>query len=63
MGVEIWLDFDGSDCLQGGINKDSRLYTTATWCLGAVLIGPNKGVGMWLDFDGPDCLQHGTNEE
>ena len=28
-----------------------RLYTTATWCLGAVLIGPNKGVGKWLDFD------------
>ena len=40
-----------------------RLYTTATWCEGAVLIGPNKGVAIWLDFDGPDCLQHGTNEE
>ena len=36
-----------SDCLQGGTNEAARirLYTTATWCAGAVLIGRLMGSG------------------
>ena len=47
MGVRMWLDFDGSDSLQGRTNEAARirLYTTATWCAGAVLIGRLMGVG------------------